>query len=59
MNGARILVLGLAYKKNVGDIRESPAVLVARQLLGMGAEVRAVEPHTETALMPGESTAST
>jgi nucleotide sugar dehydrogenase len=53
VNGARILVLGLAYKKNVGDIRESPAVLVARQLLGMGAEVRAVEPHTETALMPG------
>lgn len=52
VNGSRILVLGLAYKKNVGDIRESPAVVVAQLLLGLGAQVRAVEPYTEAAMLP-------
>jgi UDP-N-acetyl-D-glucosamine dehydrogenase len=52
VNGSKILVLGLAYKKNVSDIRESPAVLVASQLIALGAEVRAVEPHTDGAFLP-------
>jgi UDP-N-acetyl-D-glucosamine dehydrogenase len=45
VNGARILLLGLAYKKNTGDARESPGVRVARLLAGMGADVRAADPH--------------
>jgi UDP-N-acetyl-D-glucosamine dehydrogenase len=45
MRGRRILVLGLAYKKNTGDARESPSTDVAKGLLAMGAEVRAVDPH--------------
>jgi UDP-N-acetyl-D-glucosamine dehydrogenase len=45
VKGARILLLGLAYKKNTGDARESPAVRVAQLLVGMGAEVRAADPH--------------
>jgi UDP-N-acetyl-D-glucosamine dehydrogenase len=45
VNGARILLLGLAYKKNTGDARESPAVRVAQLLAGMGAQVRAADPH--------------
>ena len=45
VNGSRILVLGLSYKSNTGDVRESPAVAVAERLVGMGADVRAVEPH--------------
>jgi UDP-N-acetyl-D-glucosamine dehydrogenase len=45
IKGARILLLGLAYKKNTGDARESPAVRVAQLLIGMGAEVRAADPH--------------
>ena len=45
VNGSRVLLLGLAYKKNTGDARESPALRVARLLLDMGAEVRAVDPH--------------
>ena len=45
VNGSRILLLGLAYKKNTGDARESPAVRVAQLLAGMGAEVRAADPH--------------
>jgi UDP-N-acetyl-D-glucosamine dehydrogenase len=44
VNGARILLLGLAYKKNTGDARESPSRRVADLLLEMGAEVRAVDP---------------
>jgi UDP-N-acetyl-D-glucosamine dehydrogenase len=45
VNGARILLLGLAYKKNTGDARESPAVRVAQLLTSMGAQVRAADPH--------------
>ncbi len=45
VNGSRILLLGLAYKRNVGDFRESPAVQIARLLRGLGAHVRAVEPY--------------
>jgi UDP-N-acetyl-D-glucosamine dehydrogenase len=45
VKGARILLLGLAYKKNTGDARESPAVRVAQLLAGMGAVVRAADPH--------------
>lgn len=45
INGSRILLLGLAYKKNIGDARESPARRVAELLLGLGAEVRAVDPY--------------
>ena len=44
VNGSRILLLGLAYKKNTGDARESPAIRVAELLLRMGAEVRAADP---------------
>ena len=45
VNGARILLLGLAYKRNTSDDRESPAVVVADRLLTLGAEVRASDPH--------------
>jgi UDP-N-acetyl-D-glucosamine dehydrogenase len=45
VNGSRILLLGLAYKPNTGDARESPAIRVAELLLGLGAEVRAADPH--------------
>jgi UDP-N-acetyl-D-glucosamine dehydrogenase len=45
VNGSTVLLLGLAYKKNSGDARESPARRVANLLLDMGAEVRAADPH--------------
>ncbi len=45
VNGARILLLGLAYKRNTSDDRESPAVVVADRLLTLGAHVRACDPH--------------
>jgi UDP-N-acetyl-D-glucosamine dehydrogenase len=45
VNGSRVLLLGLAYKKNTGDARESPAVRVAQLLIQMGADVRVCDPH--------------
>lgn len=53
VNGSRILLLGLAYKRNTGDARESPAAVVADRLVGLGAEVRAADPHViETQVSP-------
>ncbi len=39
MKGSRILVLGVAYKKNVDDVRESPALSIIDRLRAKGAEV--------------------
>jgi UDP-N-acetyl-D-glucosamine dehydrogenase len=39
MNGSRILVLGVAYKKDIDDLRESPALEIIRLLQAQGAEV--------------------
>ena len=38
VNGSRILLLGLTYKKNTSDARESPGIHVARRLVAMGAD---------------------
>src|SRR5439155_1076668 len=45
LSGSRVLLLGLAYKRNAGDARESPALVVAQRLLDLGADVRAADPH--------------
>jgi len=47
VNGSRLLLLGLSYKENTGDGRESPGLRVAELLLELGAEVRAADPHVE------------
>lgn len=43
--GARILLLGLAYKAGTSDWRESPATVVALRLSALGADVRAHDAH--------------
>jgi UDP-N-acetyl-D-glucosamine dehydrogenase len=45
LNGARILIVGISYKKNVDDIRESPALAIMELLEGAGAEVDYHDPH--------------
>jgi len=45
VKGSSILLLGLTYKKNTSDARESPAVRVAELLLELGAELEAVDPY--------------
>lgn len=45
VRGQRVLLLGLAYKRNTGDARETPAAPIARLLADLGADVRAADPH--------------
>ena len=45
VNGSRVLLLGLAYKRNTGDAREAPGTVIAQSLTALGAEVRVVDPH--------------
>ena len=57
VNGASIVVLGVSYKPNVGDIRETPARALLEQLDGLGAELTVVDAyaaheHTELAGIP-------
>jgi UDP-N-acetyl-D-glucosamine dehydrogenase len=48
INGSRILVLGIAYKKNVDDMRESPSVMLMEKLQALGADVAYSDPHIPT-----------
>jgi UDP-N-acetyl-D-glucosamine dehydrogenase len=45
MKGSRILVLGVAYKPDIGDLRESPALKIISLLQNAGAEVSYHDPH--------------
>jgi UDP-N-acetyl-D-glucosamine dehydrogenase len=45
VRGAAILVLGVAYKRDIDDIRESPAMDIIRLLKGQGARVTYSDPH--------------
>ena len=48
MNGAVVLLLGVTYKANVGDQRETPVRPLAEHLTGMGADIRYFDPHVDT-----------
>ncbi len=45
LKGSRILVLGVAYKADIGDVRESPAIKLMELLRNAGAEVSYHDPH--------------
>ncbi|RKX55739.1 MAG: UDP-N-acetyl-D-glucosamine dehydrogenase [Thermotoga sp.] len=45
LNGAKVLLLGIAYKQDVDDIRESPALMVWKELQKHGAEVLYHDPY--------------
>ena len=45
VRGSRVLILGVAYKRNVDDVRESPALDIISLLRQRGAEVRYHDPH--------------
>src|SRR6185436_17160457 len=44
MNGSRILLLGVAYKKDIDDVRESPALSIIDRLRSKGCDVRYHDP---------------
>lgn len=52
VNGSRILILGLSYKRNSGDAREAPGPLLSDRLVALGADVRAIDPHLSDAQFP-------
>jgi len=58
LKGSRILLLGLAYKKDVGDLRDSPAFDVARILDERGARVDYHDPHVASTELNGRRRAS-
>jgi len=55
VNGARVLILGVAYKPDVGDVRESPALDVIEALEAKGAEISYHDPHVSE-VMIGDQT---
>jgi UDP-N-acetyl-D-mannosaminuronic acid dehydrogenase len=59
LKGKKIAVLGLSYKPDVDDLRESPAVKVACLLLQAGVEVCAYEPNKTDADIPGVNVGKT
>jgi UDP-N-acetyl-D-glucosamine dehydrogenase len=56
VNGQRILLLGLAYKRNTGDARESPSRRIADLLVDLGAEVLVADPHVDDRHLPSGAT---
>ena len=45
VNGSKILILGISYKKNVDDMRESPSVFLMEKLRDEGAIIEYSDPH--------------
>jgi len=55
VNGSRILVLGLAYKRNSGDVRVSPVPVLCDRLAALGAYVHAADPHVAAEQFPSST----
>src|SRR3990172_11969614 len=55
VNGSRLLLLGVAYKADVSDVRESPALDVLRLLDEKGAEVRYHDPYVPELALEGRT----
>jgi len=45
INGSKVLMIGIAYKKNVDDMRESPSVEIMQLLHGLGAVIEYTDPY--------------
>lgn len=54
LNGSTVLLLGVTYKRNISDQRESPAIQVARRLRQHGARVVYTDPHVAEWTVDGE-----
>src|SRR5258708_3217093 len=48
LNGSKVLVLGVAYKRDIDDLRESPALTIIEELQKQGAEVSYNDPYFPT-----------
>jgi UDP-N-acetyl-D-mannosaminuronate dehydrogenase len=52
LRGARVLVVGVAYKPGVADIRESPALHILERLAGRGAVISFTDPYVDQITLP-------
>jgi len=59
IKGSKVLVLGVAYKANVSDTRESPAIDVMRELFAKGAKVAFSDPHVDQICVDGRTLRNT
>ncbi len=48
MNGSKVLVIGVAYKQDIDDCRESPSIKLIRELIKVGAEVSFYDPNIKS-----------
>ena len=53
LSGARVVILGVAYKKNISDTRESPAIEIIQLLRGKGARVSFADPYVPKLVTDG------
>jgi len=59
LHGSKVIVVGVAYKPDVPDLRESPALFIMEELMKRGAEVRFFDPYFDRlSLADGNSMAS-
>jgi UDP-N-acetyl-D-mannosaminuronate dehydrogenase len=56
IKGSRILILGVAYKRDIDDVRESPALGIAEQLLDKGANLTYHDPYIAQMRLDGKGT---
>ncbi|MGM0568650.1 MAG: nucleotide sugar dehydrogenase [Elusimicrobiota bacterium] len=47
VNGSSILIMGVSYKKNIGDVREAPAYDIIAELKELGAELSYCDPYVD------------
>jgi UDP-N-acetyl-D-glucosamine dehydrogenase len=59
LNDSRVLLLGVTYKKDSADLRESPAIPVARRLRAARARISFADPHTNLWIIDGEPVENT
>ncbi|MFO8008431.1 MAG: nucleotide sugar dehydrogenase [Candidatus Brocadiia bacterium] len=52
LNGSRVHVLGVAYKRDVSDTRESPVLVIVEDLLKRGAVLTYTDPHVPDITLP-------
>ena len=53
VNGSKVLIMGVAYKRDIDDMRESPALAIIEQLQTLGAEVCFHDPYVEEVHLEG------
>jgi nucleotide sugar dehydrogenase len=52
LKNSKIVVLGLAYKENIGDTRESPSLILIKELKKRGAKILGIDPYVSNSEIP-------